>query len=52
MPTDNSSVLVFTFVEASNHVLHNVGYPVSEATHAFQQELKLDRTLALQVWDC
>ena len=52
MPTDNSSVLVFTFVKASNHVLHNVGYPVPEATHALQQELKLYRTFAFQVRDC
>ena len=49
MPADNSSVLVFTFVKASNHVLHNVGYPVAEATHALQQKLKLYRTFALQV---
>ncbi len=49
MPAHNSSVLVFTFVKASNHILHNVGYPVAEATHALQQKLKLYRTFALQV---
>ena len=29
--------------------MHNVGYPVPEATHALQQELKLYRTFTFQV---
>ena len=49
MPTNNSSVLVFTFVKTSNHGLHNIGYSIPEATHALQQELKLYRTFAFQV---
>ena len=45
----NSSVLIFTFFETSDHILHNVGNLVAVATHTFEDELKLCGVFPFQV---